>query len=129
MSQIRSLPYNQIEDIYRTLHQTLRTMIISNIETVPNREIAEILGIARGSTVRGRNVARDFFAGIKNIVGGEIDEYTNLLAQSREQAMQRMLDDANRLGADAVINVRFTTSAVMQGTAEILAYGTAVKLK
>jgi len=79
--------------------------------------------------VRARNIGRDIFAGLKNIVGGEIEEYTKLQAQSREQAMQRMVKDAERLGADAVINVRFGTSMVMQGAAEMLAYGTAVKLK
>ncbi|MFT6994273.1 MAG: hypothetical protein ACJA1P_001006, partial [Maribacter sp.] len=93
------------------------------------KEITETLGIVRGSTVRARNIGRDFFAGLKNIVGGEISEYTKLLAQSREQAIKRMLDDAERLGAHAVVNVRFTTSQVMQGAAEMLAYGTAVKLK
>ncbi|MCG8574439.1 MAG: YbjQ family protein [Flavobacteriales bacterium] len=103
-------------------------MIISTTETIPNKEITEILGIARGSTVRARNIGRDFFAGLKNIVGGEIDEYTKLQAQSREQAMQRMIQDAEKLGADAIINVRLTTSMVMQGASEILAYGTAVKL-
>ncbi len=103
-------------------------MILSTIETVPKREVIEILGIARGSTVRARNVGRDIFAGVKNIVGGEISEYTKLQAQSREQAMQRMIDDAKSLNADAVVNVRFTTTMVMQGAAEILAYGTAVKL-
>ena len=87
------------------------------------------ISICRGSTVRARNIGRDIFAGIKNIVGGEIEEYTKLQAQSREQALQRMIKDAERLGADAVINVRFTTSMVMQGAAEMLAYGTAVKLK
>jgi len=87
------------------------------------------LGIARGSTVRARNIGRDIFAGLKNIVGGEIEEYTKLQAQSREQAMQRMVKDAERVGADAVINVRFGTSMVMQGAAEMLAYGTAVKFK
>ncbi|OIQ40987.1 MAG: hypothetical protein BM563_02205 [Bacteroidetes bacterium MedPE-SWsnd-G1] len=104
-------------------------MIISNTETVPNKEITEILGIARGSTVRARNIGRDIFAGLKNIVGGEIEEYTKLQAESREQAMQRMMMDAQRLGADAIVNVRLTTSMVMQGCSEILAYGTAVKLK
>ena len=79
--------------------------------------------------MRARNIGRDIFAGIKNIVGGEIEEYTKLQAQSREQALQRMIKDAERLGADAVINIRFTTSMVMQGAAEMLAYGTAVKLK
>ena len=103
-------------------------MIISNTEFIHGKEISEHLGIVRGSTVRARNFGRDFFAGLKNIIGGEISEYTRLLADSREQALQRMTDDAAKLGADAVINVRFTTSAVMQGSAEILAYGTAVKL-
>jgi uncharacterized protein YbjQ (UPF0145 family) len=93
------------------------------------KEITASLGIARGSTVRARNIGRDLFAGLKNIVGGEISEYTELLAQSREQAIKRMLDDAKGLGAHAVVNVRFTTSQVMQGAAEMLAYGTAVKLK
>ncbi|MDA8570302.1 YbjQ family protein [Schleiferiaceae bacterium] len=104
-------------------------MIITTTSTVPGNEITEILGIARGSTVRARNIGRDIFAGLKNIVGGEIEEYTKLQAQSREQAMQRMVKDAERLGADAVINVRFGTSMVMQGAAEMLAYGTAVKFK
>jgi len=104
-------------------------MITTNTPTIPNKEIIEVLGIARGSTVRARNVGRDIFAGLKNLVGGEIEEYTKLQAQSREQAMQRMVQDALRLGADAVVNVRLTTSMVMQGASEILAYGTAVKLK
>ena len=104
-------------------------MIITTTSTVPGNEITEILGIARGSTVRARNIGRDIFAGLKNIVGGEIEEYTKLQAQSREQAMQRMVKDAERLGADAVINVSFGTSMVMQGAAEMLAYGTAVKFK
>ena len=104
-------------------------MIVTTTETIPNKEISEILGISRGSTVRARNIGRDIFAGLKNIVGGEISEYTRLQAVSREQAMQRMIEDANRMGADAIINVRLTTAMIMQGTAEILAYGTAVKLK
>jgi len=98
------------------------------LDSIPNRDIVEILGVVRGSTVRTRNIGRDIFAGLKNIIGGEIAEYTKLLADSREQAMQRMLNDANRLNADAVVNIRFTTSSVMQGAAEILAYGTAVRL-
>ena len=104
-------------------------MIVTNTSTVPNREIDQILGIARGSTVRARNIGRDIFAGFKNIVGGEISEYTKLQAESREQALQRMKQDAESLGADAIVNVRFTTSMIMQGASEILAYGTAVKLK
>lgn len=104
-------------------------MIITTTATIPNKEITEVLGVARGSTVRARNIGRDLFAGLKNIVGGEIEEYTKLQAHAREQAMQRMVTDAQRLGADAVVNVRLTTAMVMQGAAEILAYGTAVKLK
>lgn len=104
-------------------------MILSTTDNIPNKEILENLGIARGSTVRAKNIGRDIFAGLKNIVGGEIEEYTKLQAESREQAMQRMTNDARRLGADAIVNVRLTTSMVMQGCSEILAYGTAVKLK
>ena len=104
-------------------------MIIATTDRIPNREITAILGIARGSTVRTRNIARDIFAGLKHVIGGEISEYTKLQAESREQAIQRMKDDAKLLGADAIVNIRLTTSVVMQGAAEILAYGTAVKLK
>ena len=104
-------------------------MITTTTETIPNREITEILGVARGSTVRARNIGRDIFAGLKNIVGGEIEEYTKLQAQSREQAMERMMSDAHKMGADAIVNIRLTTSMVMQGASEILAYGTAVKLR
>lgn len=103
-------------------------MIITTTETVPQREIVQILGVARGSTVRARSIGKDIFAGLKNIVGGEIEEYTVLQAESREQALQRMIKDAERLGADAVVNIRITSSMVMQGAAEILVYGTAVKL-
>jgi uncharacterized protein YbjQ (UPF0145 family) len=101
-------------------------MIIVNTPEIHNKKITETLGIARGSTVRARNVGQDIFAGLKNIIGGEISEYTKLQAQSREQALQRMTEDAERMGANAVINVRLTTSMVMQGCSEILAYGTAV---
>jgi uncharacterized protein YbjQ (UPF0145 family) len=104
-------------------------MIFVTTETIQGKEIAETLGTVRGSTVRARNIGRDFFAGLKNIVGGEISEYTELLADAREQAIKRMIDDAQKLGADGIVNVRFTTSQVMQGAAEMLAYGTAVKLK
>lgn len=104
-------------------------MILSTIHTIPNREIEAILGIARGSTVRTRNIGNDIMASLKNIVGGEIEEYTKLQAQSREQAMQRMEEDAKKMGADAIIGIHITTSMVMQGASEILAYGTAVKLK
>jgi len=103
-------------------------VIISTTEQIPGKEILEILGIARGSTVRARNIGKDIFAGFKNIIGGEIQEYTKLQADSREEAIKRMVDDAEELGADAVVNVRLATSMVMQGAAEVLAYGTAVKL-
>ena len=104
-------------------------MILSTTETLPNREINEIKGIARGSTVRTRNVGRDILAGFKNLVGGEIEEYTKLHADAREQALQRMKDDAAKYGADAIVNVRFTTSVITQAASELLAYGTAVTLK
>ena len=102
-------------------------MLYVTTETIAGKKIVESLGMARGSTVRSRNNGRDIFASIKHIVGGEIEEYTKLQADAREQALQRMLDDANRMGADAVVNVRFTTSVVAQGASEILAFGTAVK--
>jgi uncharacterized protein YbjQ (UPF0145 family) len=104
-------------------------MLISTTENIPGKEIVEVLDIARGSTVRARNIGRDLFAGLKNIIGGEISEYTRLMADAREQAIDRMIWDAERLGADAIINVRFTTAMVMQGCSEILAYGTAVRLR
>lgn len=104
-------------------------MIITTTENIPNKEITEVLGIARGSTVRAKSVASDFMAGLKNFVGGELNEYTKLQGQSREQALQRMKDDAQKLGADAVVNVRLTTSTITQGASEILAYGTAVKFR
>lgn len=104
-------------------------MITTTTDTVPGREITEILGISRGSTVRARHLGRDIFAGLKNLVGGEVHEYTQLQAEAREQALQRMASDAEKLGADAVINVRMHTSMIMQGCSEILVYGTAVKLK
>jgi len=104
-------------------------MIYVTTATISGKELSESLGIVRGSTVRARNIGRDVFAGLKSLVGGEISEYTQLLAQAREQAIQRMLEDAQRVGADAVVNVRFNTSQVMQGAAEILVYGTAVKFK
>ncbi len=104
-------------------------MIITTTDFVPGREILEVIDIARGSTVRARHLGRDFAAAFKLIAGGEVREYTKLMAMAREQAIDRMIADAERIDADAVINVRFTTAAVMQGASEILAYGTAVKLK
>ena len=103
-----------------------------NISTTPNikgKTIIKTHGIARGNTVRARNLGRDIWAGLKNVVGGEISEYTRLQAQSREQAIQRMIADANSLGANGIVNVRITTSMIMQGFSEIMAYGTAVTLE
>lgn len=104
-------------------------MILTTTPEIKGREIIEVLDIARGSTVRARNIGRDIFAGLKNLVGGEITEYTRLMAEAREQAIDRMIADAEVLGADAIINVRFTTAMVMAGCSEIMAYGTAVRLK
>ena len=104
-------------------------MIISNTENIPGRRIVEFYGVVTGNTVRAKHVGRDIMAGLKNIVGGEIEEYTRLAADSREEALERMVKDAQRLGADAVVGVRFTTAMIMQGASEMLAYGTAVKLK
>jgi len=104
-------------------------MIITTTENIPGREIVQLLGIARGSTVRAKSVASDFMASLKNFVGGELNEYTKLQGQSREQALQRMIDDGEKLGADAIVNVRFNTSTITAGASEIFAYGTAVKLR
>ena len=103
-------------------------MILSTTDTIPGKQIVEIIGVARGSTVRARSIGRDIFAGLKNIVGGEISEYTKLQAEAREQALERLVQDAQKHGADAVVNIRITTSMIMQGASEILAYGTSVKL-
>ena len=103
-------------------------MIISTTEKVPNQEVKEILGIVKGSTVRAKHVGKDIFAGLKSIVGGELEAYTELLNEAREEALDRLTVDAQKLGADAIVNVRMTTSSVMQTASEILAYGTAVKL-
>ena len=104
-------------------------MITTTTETIPNKEIDQILGIARGSTVRARSIGNDILAGLKTLVGGEVEEYTKLQAEAREQAFQRMTNDAKKMGADAVIGLRITSSTIMQGASEILVYGTAVKLK
>lgn len=104
-------------------------MIVSTTENVPGREVESIIGIAKGNVVRARFVGRDIVAGLRAIIGGEVTEYTKLIAESREQALNRMIADAQAMGADAVVNVRLTTSMILQGTSEILAYGTAVRLK
>jgi len=104
-------------------------MEISNVETIPGREIVEIRGLVQGSTVRAKHVGRDIMAGLKNIVGGELKGYTELLNDARNQALERMLEQAAAMGANAVVNVRFTTSSISQGAAELFAYGTAVTVK
>ena len=103
-------------------------MIIVNTEEVPNRQISDVLGLVQGNTIRAKHAGRDIMASLKNLVGGELRGYTELLTESRRQAMDRMIAQAQQLGADAVVNVRFTTSAVASGAAEMYAYGTAVKL-
>jgi uncharacterized protein YbjQ (UPF0145 family) len=104
-------------------------MIVTTTETLPDQKIIETIGLVRGNTIRARHLGKDIFAAFKNIVGGEISEYTKLMAESREQSLDRLRDEATRLGADAVVGVRFTTSMISQGAAEILAYGTAVKIE
>ena len=103
-------------------------MILSNIESVPGKQILEFYGIVSGNTVRAKHVGRDIMAGLKNLVGGELKGYTELLNDSREQATQRMIEQAASMGANAVVNVRFATSSVAQGAAELFAYGTAVRV-
>jgi uncharacterized protein YbjQ (UPF0145 family) len=104
-------------------------MIITNIETVPGKTIVEHFGLVSGSTIRAKHVGRDLMAGLKNLVGGELKGYTQLLHESRQQALDRMIEQARQLGANAVVNVRFSTSSVAQGAAELYAYGTAVHVK
>ena len=103
-------------------------MILVNTEVVPGREIREVKGLVQGNTIRAKHVGRDIAAGFKNLVGGELKGYTELLTEARRQAIERMIAQAEELGANAVVNVRFTTSAVTQGAAELYAYGTAVVL-
>lgn len=103
-------------------------MIVVNTETVPGYAIEQSLGIVQGNVVRAKHVGRDIAAGLKNLVGGELKGYTELLTESRRSALERMLAQAEELGADAVLNVRFSTSAITQGAAELYVYGTAVKL-
>ena len=101
-------------------------MIVVNTETIPGMRIVEVRGLVQGNTVRAKHVGRDIAAGLKNLVGGELKGYTELLTESRRQALERMLGQAQQLGANAVVNVRFSTSAVTAGAAEMYSYGTAV---
>ncbi|WP_349431203.1 heavy metal-binding domain-containing protein [Methylomarinum sp. Ch1-1] len=104
-------------------------MIVTTSETIPDQSVAEILGVVSGNVVQSKHIGRDLMAGLKSIVGGELKGYTELLADARNQAIARMLTEAERKNADAIVNVRFSTSQVMEGAAEIMVYGTAVKLK
>ena len=103
-------------------------MLLVNIDYIPGKEL-EILGLVKGTVVQSKNFGKDFMAGMKTLVGGEIVSYTEMLNEARQIATKRMVDEAERLGADAVVNVRYTSSSIMQGAAEVTAYGTAVKFK
>jgi uncharacterized protein YbjQ (UPF0145 family) len=104
-------------------------LVITNLENVPGKKIARHLGLVRGSTVRAKHIGRDIMAGFKNIIGGEIKSYTHLMDEARDEAIERMAQEAKKLGANAVVNVRLSTASIMQGAAEIFAYGTAVVME
>ena len=104
-------------------------MLLSNLEVVPGKRVVKHLGLVQGSTVRAKHVGKDLFASLKNIVGGELKAYTELLQESRDEAVARMVKQAEAVGANAVLNVRFATSSITQGAAELFAYGTAVVLE
>jgi uncharacterized protein YbjQ (UPF0145 family) len=104
-------------------------MLVCTTDEVPGYRITKVLGMVRGNTVRTRNIGVDFLAGLRNLVGGEVSQYTAMLAQSREQALDRMRAEALQMGANAIVGLRLTTSTVMQGAAELLAYGTAVSIE
>ena len=104
-------------------------MMVSNLEIVPGRRVVKHLGLVQGSTVRAKHVGKDLLASLKNIVGGELKGYTELLLEARKEATERMVEQAEAVGANAVLNVRFSTSSITQGAAELLAYGTAVVIE
>ena len=104
-------------------------MIVVTTETIQGKQIVKTLGMVRGNTIRARHIGRDIMAGLRSIVGGEITDYTKMLAESREQAMMRMVEDAESKGANAIVGARFVTSMVMSGASELLAYGTAVMIE
>lgn len=105
------------------------SIILSNTETIPGKQIVEFYGVVTGNTVRAKHLGRDIMAGLKNIVGGELAGYTELLQDSRQEATDRMIRQAQSMGANAIINVRFATSSIAQGASELFAYGTAVKVR
>ena len=104
-------------------------MILANTDYIPGKKIIKIVGLVRGNTIRARHIGLDIMAGLRTIVGGEVREYTKMLAETREQSIDRMTEEAIQLGANAIINIRFSTSMIMKGAAELLAYGTAVKVE
>lgn len=104
-------------------------MLLTNLESVPGRTIVRHLGLVNGSTVRAKHAGKDFLAGLKNLVGGELKAYTELMQEARDEAVQRMSDEARSMGANAVLNVRFVTTSITAGAAEILAYGSAVTIE
>ena len=104
-------------------------MLITNLEQVPGKKIIQHFGLVQGNTIRAKHVGKDFLAGLKNIFGGELGAYTELLAESRKEATDRMIQQAQSMGANAIVNVRYSTSSVAQGAAELYAYGTAVKVE
>ncbi len=101
-------------------------MLLSTTDTIEGKKIVRHLGLVRGNTIRARHIGRDIMAGLRNVVGGEISDYTKMMAESREQAIDRMIEDAQKLGANAIVHMSFSTQMVMGGASEILAYGTAV---
>ena len=107
----------------------MKKIITTTTQEIPGKKITEVLGLVKGNTVRARNIGVDIIAGLKNMVGGEVKTYTEMTIKAREEAFNRMINDAIKLKADAIVGLRFTTSVVMQGASEMLAYGTAVKLK
>jgi len=107
----------------------MKEIIVTTTEEIPSRKIVQILGVARGNTVRARNIGRDIGASFKNFVGGEIKTYTEMENHSKDEAYNRMVNDAFQMGADAIVGMRFMTSTIMQGASEMLAFGTAVRLE
>jgi len=118
---------NALKDI-NSLYKEEEIMLLVNIDYIPGKEF-EVLGMAKGTVVQSKNFGKDFMAGMKTLVGGEITGYTEMLVEARQIATKRMVDEAQALGADAVVNVRYGSSSVMQGAAEVIAYGTAVKFR
>ena len=104
-------------------------MILTTTESIPGKEVVEVLGLVRGNTIRAKHVGKDIVAGLRTLVGGEVKEYTEMMIEARSQAIARMIKEAEELGANAIVGVRFTTSQIMTTAAELMAFGTAVKIK